>query len=207
MSLEYYISKVLKKLRLKAVKNSKIDNTAHIASGCHIYESSIGRYTSLSYDCQIIYCQIGAFCSLASGIIVGGASHPMDWVSTSQVFVTEPGSIKKKFNPHNYESYKKTIIGNDVWIGDRVLIKAGVTIGDGAVIGMGSVVTKDVGPYEIWAGNPAKKIRDRFDVVTKEKILNSKWWELSESELTKKSIVFDNVQTFLNESNSMEEHK
>lgn len=201
MSLEYYVSKAIKKLRLKAVKNSKIDKTAHIASGCHIYESSIGRYTSLSYDCQIIHCQIGAFCSLASGIIVGGASHPMDWVSTSQVFVTEPGSIKKKFSPHDYESFMKTTIGNDVWIGDRVLIKAGVTIGDGAVIGMGSVVTKDVGPYEIWAGNPAKKIRDRFDDVTKEKLIATKWWESNDESLSKCSQFFDRPNEYLHRFN------
>ncbi len=197
MSLEYFISKALKKLRLKAVKNSKIDKTAHIASGCHIYESSIGRYTSLSYDCQIIHCQIGAFCSLASGIIVGGASHPMDWVSTSQVFVTEPGSIKKKFSPHDYESFKKTTIGNDVWIGDRVLIKAGVTIGDGAVIGMGSVVTKDVGPYEIWAGNPAKMIRKRFDDDTIKMILKTNWWDSSNNVLEMKAHLFDRVDLFI----------
>lgn len=180
MSIEYYISKALKKLRLKAIKDSKVDKRAHIASGCHIYKSTIGKYTSISYDCQIIHCQIGAFCSLATGIIIGGASHPMAWVSTSQVFVTEPGSIKMKFSPQDYESFKKTIIGNDVWIGDHVLIKAGVTIGTGAVIGMGSVVTKDVGPYEIWAGNPARMIRKRFDEDTIEGLVASEWWILDD---------------------------
>ena len=183
MGIEYFISKALKKMRLKAVKNSKIDKTAHIASGCHIYESSIGRYSSLSYDCQIIHCQIGAFCSLASGIIIGGASHPIDWMSTSQVFISEPGSIKEKFSPQFYESYKKTVIGNDVWIGDRVLIKAGITIGNGAVIGMGSVVTKNVGPYEIWAGNPAKCVRKRFDDELIEKLKTVNWETLSQEKL------------------------
>lgn len=162
MSIEYYIAKALKKLRLKAVKDSTIDRTAHIAAGCHIYKSTIGRYTAIGYDCQLIHCQVGAFCSFASGIIVGGASHPMDWVSTSQVFVSTKDSINKKFCPHDYVGFKKTTIGNDVWIGDHVLIKAGITIANGAVLGMGSVVTKDVGPYEIWAGNPAKLIRKRF---------------------------------------------
>lgn len=206
MTLEYYVSKIIRKLRFKAVKDSQIDKTAHIASGCHVFSSSIGRYSAVSYDCQLIHCQIGAFCSLASGIIIGGASHPMDWVSMSQVFVIEPGSIKKKFSPHEYESYKKTIIGNDVWIGDRVLIKAGVTIGTGSVIGMGSVVTKDIGDYEIWAGNPAKLIRHRFDEETKERLLASRWWELPETELKEESNSFNNITAFLSKGHSTRNH-
>ncbi len=202
MSIEYFISKALKKLRLKAVKDSKIDKTAHVASGCHIYKSSIGKYTSLSYDCQLIHCRIGAFCSLASGIIIGGASHPMDWISTSQVFISEPGSIRKKFNPHNYESYKDTIIGNDVWIGDRVLIKAGVNIGDGAVIGMGSVVTKNIGAYEIWAGNPARFIRKRFDDSVIAELQNINLSEIPDNELLELAKHIDKPFDFIMAYNS-----
>lgn len=167
VNVEYYFSKMIKKLRLKAVKDSVVDKTAHIASGCQVQGSTIGKYTAISYDCQIVNCGIGAFCSFGSGIIIGGASHPMEWASMSQVFIDEKNSIKKKYAREEYYPFVYTKIGNDVWIGDRALIKAGVTIGDGAVIGMGSVVTKDVGPYEIWAGNPAKYIRNRFpdDIV------------------------------------------
>ena len=70
-----------------------------------------------------------------------------------------------------------------MWIGNNALIKAGVKISDGAVIGMGSVVTHDVGPYEIWVGNPAKLIKKRFDEETIEMLMNKQWWNLSDDEI------------------------
>lgn len=78
---------------------------------------------------------------------------------------------------------KQTIIGNDVWMGTRTIVVAGVTIHDGAVIGAGSVVTKDIGPYEIWAGNPARYIHKRFDDETIKKLKQSKWWDFSDEKL------------------------
>lgn len=198
MSIEYYIAKALKKLRLKAVKDSTIDLTAHVAAGCHIYKSTIGRYTAIGYDCQLICCDVGAFCSFASGIIIGGASHPMDWVSTSQVFVSTKDSINRKFSPHDYDGFKRTTIENDVWIGDHVLIKSGVTIGNGAVIGMGSIVTKNVGPYEIWAGNPARLIRKRFDNENLiEKLNTIQWSKLTNDELDVLGKYIQNPEEFI----------
>ena len=121
----------------------------------------------------------------------------MKWVSTSQVFVKQKDSINKKFHPHDYHSYKNTYIGNDVWIGDHVLIKAGVNISDGAVIGMGSVVTKDVGPYEIWAGNPARMIRKRFDEDTVQKLLKTEWFNLNDDKIDKLAIEINNPASFI----------
>ena len=174
---------------------------AHIAAGCHIYKSKIGKYTAVGYDCQIIHCEIGNFCSLAGNIVIGGADHPTEWVSTSQVFVKLKDSISKKFSPHEYNSYKSTFIGNDVWIGDSVLIKAGVKISDGAVIGMGSVVTKDVGPYEIWAGNPARIIRKRFDEHTIQELLKSKWFTLSDEKIDNLAIDINKPDLFMERIN------
>ena len=89
-------------------------------------------------------------------------------------------SIKKKFSRHERRLEQKTIIGNDVWIGERALIKGGIKIGDGAVIGMGSVVTKNVPPYAIVAECPARIIRKRFDEQLIEKLLKIKWWDFDE---------------------------
>ena len=199
--LMYYWSKFCKKIRLKAIYESEIDKRAHIAAGCHIYKSKIGKYTAVGYDCQIIHCEIGNFCSLAGNIVIGGADHPTEWVSTSQVFVKLKDSISKKFSPHEYNSYKSTFIGNDVWIGDSVLIKAGVKISDGAVIGMGSVVTKDVGPYEIWAGNPARIIRKRFDEHTIQELLKSKWFTLSDEKIDNLAIDINKPDLFMERIN------
>ncbi|EJT6167524.1 CatB-related O-acetyltransferase [Clostridium perfringens] len=105
--------------------------------------------------------------------------------------------MKKNYSNHKFDIYNKTVIENDVWIGANTLIKSGVKIGNGAIIGMGSVVTKNVPPYEIWAGNPAKCIRKRFDDDIIEKLLLIKWWEYSEEKLTKESENFNNIELFI----------
>jgi acetyltransferase-like isoleucine patch superfamily enzyme len=106
--------------------------------------------------------------------------------------------LKKNFARNEFDIFKRTTIGNDVWIGNRVSIKAGVKIADGAVIGMSSVVTKDVGPYEIWAGNPAKLIRKRFDDETVEGLLTSQWWDWEDEKITEVSEKFISPKEFLN---------
>lgn len=89
-----------------------------------------------------------------------------------------------------------TVIEHDVWLGAGAQIKSGVTVHTGAVIGMGSIVTHDVPPYEIWAGNPARKIRDRFDEETKRRLLESKWWELPENKLREAASYFGDPDEF-----------
>ena len=89
------------------------------------------------------------------------------------------------------------MIGNDVWIGSKCLIKSGVIIGDGAIIGMGSVVTHNVPPYEIWAGNPARRIRSRFDEETIRILLSVKWWNWDEKKLSELGDIFNSRDEFL----------
>lgn len=197
MMLEYYISKVIKKAHFRAVKNSVIDKTAGICAGTQIVNSHIGKYTDIGYDCVIVNAQLGNFCSLGANIRIGGAAHPMSYVSTSTVFLAEKDHIKKKFAKHSFVNSEQTVIGHDVWIADGVFIKSGVTIGTGAVIGMGSVVTKDVGPYEVWAGNPAIKVKERFEESIKQKLLSTKWWEYSEEKLQEMAKFFNDVDIFL----------
>lgn len=183
--LVYVWNKVLKKMRGSAIKNSHIHRTSKVEAGSIVVNSEMDRYSFCGYDCKIINCTIGAFCSIADGVVIGGANHPIEWVSTSPVFYSGRDSVKKKFSEFERPLDARTNIGNDVWIGERVLIKQGVTIGDGAVIGMGAVVTKDINPYEIWAGCPAKKIKDRFDEELKKDLLESEWWNLEDDELQK----------------------
>lgn len=131
--------------------------------------------------------KIGKYCSIATGVILdGGLNHNYNNLSTY------PFNVRFPENPHlNNTSYPQNhpitrgdiIIGNDVWIGRDAFIMSGVTIGDGAIIGARSMVTKDVAPYTIVGGSPARLIRNRFDEKTVEKLKIMKWWDWSHDEI------------------------
>lgn len=197
----FVINKFLKKLRLYSVRNTQIGKYVKINSGTQIINSLINDYSYCGYDCNFINVKIGKFCCISDNVIIGGASHPMHFVSMSSVFLSHKDSSQIKLGNLDYLPKLETFIGNDVWIGNRVIIKSGITIGTGAVIGTGSVVTKNVPPYAIVAGNPAKIIRYRFDENIILQLLESKWWDLSEDRLKKLSTHFDDPINFLKELN------
>tara|TARA_Y100000768_G_scaffold389015_1_gene390296 strand:+ start:7355 stop:7894 length:540 start_codon:yes stop_codon:yes gene_type:complete len=174
-----------------------VHKTSKVESGTTIINSSMDRHSFCGYDCNINYCDIGAFVSIASRVSIGGSMHPIEFVSTSPVFLSHKDSVKTKFARHDYFNIARTKIGNDVWIGEGVFIKSGVTIGDGAVVGMGSVVTKDVPPYTIFAGNPARLIRKRFTEEISRKLLKSEWWKYNDEQLVKHAQFFTDPEKFL----------
>lgn len=167
------------------LQEAVVDKTAAICSGVRFYRGKIGKYSYIGNNSFVSDTDIGSFTSISTDCYIGGTSHPTDWVSTSPVFHKWENIMKKNFARHEFEIFKRTTIGNDVWIGNRVMIKAGVKISDGAVVGMGSIVTKDIGPYEIWAGNPARLIRKRFDDETIDAFEKMKWWEWDDNKIEK----------------------
>jgi chloramphenicol O-acetyltransferase type B len=197
LKLQYFWAKLFKKLRGSALKNCSIHPTSKVESGCNLVNVTMNRHSFCGYDCEITNTEIGSFCSIANNVIIGGGMHPMDWVSTSPVFYEGRDSVKAKFATHKRVSIKTTIIGHDVWIGQHALIKQGIKIGTGAVIGMGSVVTKDVEPYTVAAGCPAKIIKKRFDDETISGILKSEWWNFSDKQLHKLGEFFNSPGAFL----------
>lgn len=197
MKISFIWAKLLKKLRHSSIKNSLIHSTSKIESGCNLVNVTMERHSFCGYDCEIANTDIGSFCSIANGVVIGGGMHPVDWVSTSPVFYEGRDSVKAKFSKHERNPVKKTLIGHDVWIGQNALIKQGVKIGTGAVIGMGSIVTKDVEPYSIMVGNPAKLMRKRFNADVIEGLLESEWWLFEDIFLTENAKYFKNPEEFL----------
>lgn len=195
--IQFFISRVLKKFRLAAIRDSCVHSSAKIESGTSFISSSIDRHSFCGYDCDVYLAEIGSFTSIANGVVLGGARHPMKWVSMSPVFYAGRDSVKAKFAEHKLMPPARVKIGHDVWIGRSAIILAGVTVGDGAVIGAGSVVTKDVPPYAIVAGNPARLIRYRFDESIILKLEEIKWWNFSEDRLKTFGGVFNDVEKFL----------
>ena len=193
----YYWSKFFKKIKYKSIINSKIHETSKVEAGSSFVNSRMGKYSFCGYDCEILNCNIGSFCSIANGVVIGGEMHPLDWISMSPVFYEGRDSLVKKFSMHKRAAIKQTIICHDVWIGQNAIIKQGITIGVGAVVGMGSIVTKDVEPYSIVAGNPAKIIRKRFDEKLISSLLKTKWWEYSEKDLQRYAQYFTNPAEFI----------
>lgn len=174
------------------VVDCDIHKKAVIEHHTNIRYTSVGRYTYISARSSAIYASIGNFCSVAANVSIGGGAHMLDGVSTSPVFNKGRNIFGENFAEIEFSPYKTTNIGNDVWIGNRAMIMQGVTIGDGAVIGAGSIVTKDVEPYTIVAGNPARVIRKRFDEQTIEKLIELKWWDMPENDMKKYGQYFGN---------------
>ncbi len=181
------------------LQEAVVDKTAAICTGVRFYRGKIGRYSYIGNNSFVSDTDIGSFTSISTDCYIGGTSHPIDWGSTSPVFHKWENIMKKNFSRHEYGIFKRTQIGNDVWIGNRVMIKAGVNIGDGAVIGMGAIVTKDVGPYEVWAGNPAHLIKKRFDEETIRKLQETKWWELEDEKIGIIAEKITDVASFIKE--------
>ncbi len=129
---------------------------------------------------------IGKFCSIACGakFLFNSANHTLTSLSTYTFpLFFEEWELEKKNVAKAWDNKGNIIIGNDVWIGYDAIILSGVTIGDGAIIGSRAVVTKDVPPYTIVGGVPAKAIRKRFDEKTIKSLLNLKWWDLPEERI------------------------
>ena len=164
-------------------RNTIFGGCNKIKKNASVCNSLIGRYTYIGANSDMNSCKIGSFTSISHDVYVEPYTHPAKgFISTSPVFFSTLKQAVETFVENNLfeeqleiDGYK-CIIGNDVWIGSKVLIKGGVRIGDGAIVAMGSVVTKDVPPYAIVGGIPAKVIRYRYSNLEIQQLLKFKWW-------------------------------
>jgi len=160
---------------------SYVSRKAKVYSHVQVYKFSIGDYSYVAGNAEVICTTIGRFCSIADDVIIGSGIHTLNNVSTSPIFTESRNALGEECTSlTNANPFKHVSIGNDVWVGSRAIIMGGVNVGNGAVIGAGAIVTKDVPPYAIVGGVPAKIIRYRFSDDVIAKLEEIKWWNLSE---------------------------
>lgn len=158
------------------VFESKLFDQVRIDRNNFILKSEIGALSYTGQFTTILHSEIGKFCSISWGVTIGGGEHDYNKLTTHDfIYNKRYGFVDEEL----YNRYSApVVIGNDVWIGANSTICRGVYIGDGAVIGANSIVTKNVPPYAIVAGCPAKLIKYRFSKNIIDELLDIKWWNL-----------------------------
>ncbi len=166
-------------------QDTRIGTHSRIQEYCIINNSIIGSYTYISRNALIQNTTIGNYCSISYDLLCGLGNHPIDRFSTSPIFYSKENLLKINncAKDANFDDYKPIHIGNDVWIGARVTILDGVNIGNGAIIAAGAVVTKDVPPYAIVGGTPAKVIRFRTTEENAKVYQTQAWWDKEPNEV------------------------
>lgn len=187
-------------------KKSHVDAKARITRKCKLLSSSVDKYTYVSPNTTLAYTDVGRFCSISSNCLIGLANHSLEFLSTSPIYTNQHNSTGYIWSSADlFEEYKHTVIGSDVWIGSNVIIIGGVNIGSGSIVGAGAVVTKDVPPYAIVGGVPAKIIRYRFDRPIVEKLLQMEWWNAPEEKLRANMVYFQSNDISLEKLSELEE--
>jgi acetyltransferase-like isoleucine patch superfamily enzyme len=165
-----------------------IETPVSLSNAAFHGDCKVGAFSYLNGGCEVNEADIGRYCSIARDVIIGPGAHPMDFLTTHPIASDPTGLSANMRNEPGYAAIAltaltaervmpgRTIIGDDVWIGARAIVLKGVTIGVGAVIGAGAVVSKDVPPYAIAAGVPARILRRRFAPEMIVRLLASRWW-------------------------------
>jgi len=163
---------------------SKFSSHVHLDAKTALNRCEVGSYSYISKETSMIRVTVGRYCSIGPECKIGMGSHPTNLISTSPVFFSKSNKIGiSLIEEECYEEFKPIEIGHDVWIGSRAMIMGGCHIGNGAIVAAGAVVIKDVKPYSIVGGIPAKEIKMRFDAELIELLERSKWWLLNHQKL------------------------
>ena len=165
------------------LKNVFFEGHNVVYDNCRLSNVKIGYKTYVSSNTRIVNSKIGKYCSIAKDCVIGLATHPVNEFYSSHHFIYKSFS---KVNNYEYDEHQYVEIGNDVWIGERAVIFGNIKIGDGCIIASGAVVNKDVEPYSVVAGVPAKFVKYRFNIKTRKYLLDIKWWNWSENEILNK---------------------
>lgn len=176
---------------IRVGKRSMIRKGSEVGPGVEL-----GDYSYISGPRSYVEdAQIGKYCSIARQVTIGVSGHNYNWVTTSPIIT----SAKYDVIDQNVSEPQRDrpIIGNDVWIGMNAIVMRGVKIGDGAVVAAGAVVTKDVEPYSIVGGNPARHIKYRFSEQVIERLLEIRWWDWPEQRIRNNASLFYDTANFI----------
>ena len=185
----------------------RIEAPVQISNTKVFHDFSFGAFSYITGG-FLFHTHVGRYSSLSNGLHIGQSGHPIEWLSTNPFqyqrppFIAAPGFLdrglfeedQKHVRPElskMLSTHKPTIIGNDVWLGHGVYVKNGVKIGDGCVVGSRSVVTKDIPPYSVAYGTPAKVARLRFSEDVVERLVSLKWWDFAPWQL--RHVEFPNI--------------
>ena len=181
------------------IRQCHFEDYVTLYDNVHIHSSSVGALTYIQSDSIVLNTKVGRFSSIAHDVSCGLGLHPSSGVvSNHPSFYSIRRQAQITFADKDYfQEFMESRIGNDVLIGTGAVIKDGVTVGDGAIIGAGAVVTKDVSPYSIVGGVPAKLIRYRFTEDQISALLRIRWWEKDLNWIRANWQYFLEVDTFL----------
>ena len=162
------------------VVNSTLGRYTEVADRCRLDEVEMGDYSYIMQDGAVWCATIGKFANIAAAVRINATNHPT-WRPTLHHFTYRAADyFDGAENDHDFFSWRRdnrVSIGHDVWIGHGATVLPGITVGDGAVIGAGAVVSRDVAPYTIVGGVPAKLIRERFPKSVAERMQALAWWD------------------------------
>ncbi|MGE6741404.1 DapH/DapD/GlmU-related protein [Allorhizobium pseudoryzae] len=180
LGLEPYIHETAR------VVNSTLGIYTEVSERCRLDEVEMGDYSYIMQDGAVWCASIGKFANIAAAVRINATNHPT-WRATLHHFTYRAADyFDGAENDHDFFSWRRdhrVTIGHDVWIGHGATLLPGVSVGNGAVIGAGAVVSKDVAPYTIVGGVPAKLIRERFSAETAEGMERLAWWDWSHERL------------------------
>jgi acetyltransferase-like isoleucine patch superfamily enzyme len=178
--------------------NVRFGNKVYIGQNCSLSNCVIDSHSYCNNNTNISNAKIGKYSSIGSNVQIGVGAHPTNLVTTHPAFYSNNKTFETYADKMYYNEFEHIEIGNDVWIGSNSTIMNNVKIGNGAIIAYGAVVTKDVLPYSIVGGIPAKHIKFRFDQNVIMELIRINWWNWDENFLKENFTLFQNPETLIN---------